>query len=97
MELALYFVLNNTVYDTNQKKIASVLSYMNRGTAGPWKEMKVQEYANLTNWPTFNIFLANLSAAFSAADAPGDARSKLKSLKQTRTADEYILQFKTLI
>lgn len=94
-ELTLYFGMNGDVYDTDEKKIAFALSYMNGGQAGPWKEMKVAEFA--TAYPTYTNFVVQLKEAFSAADAPGDARAKLKTLRQTGTADEYISQFKTLI
>lgn len=94
-ELTLYFGMNGSVYDTDEKKIAFALSYMNGGQAGPWKEMKVAEFA--TAYPTYTNFVVQLKEAFSAADAPGDARAKLKTLRQTGTADEYISQFKTLI
>ncbi|GLB35582.1 putative reverse transcriptase-rnase h-integrase [Lyophyllum shimeji] len=94
--IRLYLEMNSDVYNTDRKKITFALSFMNGGTAGPWKETMLDELFALDEWGTWKDFVQEIKDAFSAADAAGDARAKLKVLKQTGTADEYIAEFKVL-
>lgn len=79
-EIMLYLSLNSHIYDTDKKKISFILSFMNGGTAETWKQRKIIEYTNLPEWPTYRSFLNEIDTAFNTADAPGDARAKLKTL-----------------
>ncbi|GLB45796.1 putative reverse transcriptase-rnase h-integrase [Lyophyllum shimeji] len=54
----------------------------------------LDELFALDEWGTWKDFVKEIKDAFSAADAAGDARAKLKVLKQTGTANEYIAEFK---
>lgn len=42
-DVRLYLKLNHSIYDTDDKKIGFILSFMKGGTAGPWKMLKVDE------------------------------------------------------
>lgn len=92
-DVSLYFGVNDDIYDTDNKKISFVLSYMNGGTAGPWKLIKI----NAPAWGTYDDFIKELKKAFEPSDLAGEARSKMKYLRQTGTADEYIAEFRTLV
>jgi len=94
-----YLSLNDKSYNTDQKKIIYVLSFMNEGTAKTWKEAFLDGVFNNINqdYGKFNDFLLNIKGAFSTADSEGEARSQLRQLKQGKgTADEYISQFRIL-
>ena len=95
-EIVLYLGVNDDVYNSDKKKIGFVLSYMKGGTAGPWKETKLNSLIDAGQWGNFANFLRELKTAFAPADEAGDARSKMKHLKQTGTADEYISEFRIL-
>jgi len=94
-----YLSLNDKSYNTNQKKIIYVLSFMNEGTAKTWKEAFLDSIFNNVNqdYGKFSDFLLNIKGAFSTADSKGEARAQLRQLKQGKgTADEYISQFQIL-
>ena len=42
-DMNLYLLVNNKVYDTNIKKIAFTLSFMNKGDAASWKEQLLED------------------------------------------------------
>jgi len=91
-----YLSLNDKSYNTDQKKIIYVLSFMNEGTAKTWKEAFLDSVFSDVNqdYGKFNDFLLNIKGAFSTADSEGEAQAQLRQLKQGKgTADEYISQF----
>ncbi|MDV2583518.1 DUF4939 domain-containing protein, partial [Alkalibacillus haloalkaliphilus] len=81
-DLLLYFMVNARTYDTDTKKIAFMLSYMRDGTAGPWKEVKLEEQQTKEDWGGFPAFLEDLRKQFKPSDEEGDARTSLRLLKQ---------------
>lgn len=99
LDCKMYLQINEKIYDTHDKKILFIMSYMRGGTAGPWKE----DYFNSTmkdnngDFGEYATFLKAVAEAFSPSDAAGDARSKLKTLqmKGGMTADEYVAEFRT--
>src|SRR5271168_829031 len=91
--------LNGTIYNTDEKKIIFMLSFMTEGTAQAWKEVFVRDVINnqANNFGTLLQFIANLKKAFEAPDAEGDARAKLQQLKQGKdSVDDYVAQFRIL-
>ena len=86
-----YLSLNDKSYNTDQKKIIYVLSFMNEGMAKTWKEAFLDSVFNNVNqdYGKFSDFLLNIKGAFSTADSEGEARGQLRQLKQGKgTAEE---------
>jgi hypothetical protein len=104
----LYLDNNDTIYDTDKKKVSYVLSMMEGGTAGDWAQIRTDQYigrpaagntaAVPAAWPPYDTFLTELITAFTPADKQAEARGKLKTLAQRKneTATEYGARFKTL-
>ena len=81
-DVTLYLELNDEIYNSDKKKIAYTLSFMNDGDAASWKsqyltEAKTPTGLNLTGWTQFQT---NLQTAFKPYDAPGDALEKINAL-----------------
>src|SRR5271155_1366847 len=98
-DCTLYLTLNRAVYETDEKQIISMLSYMTEGTARAWKEAFVQDIINspINDFGSLKQFIVNLKKAFEASDAEGDARAKLRQLKQEKdSVDDYVAQFRIL-
>jgi Domain of unknown function (DUF4939)/Zinc knuckle len=96
----LYLSVNDELYDTDKKKIAYVLSFMNESDAKSWKGQFLQKASTATgiNLGTWTAFLTDLKAAFSPYDAPGDALEELIALKQgTNSIEDHIARFKVLL
>src|ERR1700678_1758893 len=98
-DCTLYLTLNRAVYEPDEKKIIFMLSYMTEGTARAWKEAFVRDIINspTNNFGSLKQFTANLKRAFEASDSEGDARAKLRQLKQGKdSVDDYVAQFRIL-
>src|ERR1700678_2665196 len=78
-DCTLYLTLNRAVYETDEKQIVFMLSYMMEGTAHAWKEAFIRDVINsqANNFGSLKQFTVNLKKAFKASDAEGDARAKL--------------------
>ena len=79
----LYLLVYNKVYDTNVKKIAFALSFMNEGDAASWKEQLLEDAMALEKFDlgTWAQFKKDLNDAFKPYNAPGDAQEEMKSIK----------------
>src|ERR1700678_4451062 len=98
-DCTLYLTLNRAVYDTDEKKIIFMLSYMTEGTARALKEAIVRDIINspTNDFGSLKQFTVNLRKAFEASDSEGDARAKLRQLKQGKdSVDDYVAQFRIL-
>src|ERR1700678_2329109 len=98
-DCTLYLTLNRAVYETDEKKIIFMLSYMTEGTARAWKEAFVRDIINspTNDFGSLKQFTANLKRAFEASDSEGDARAKLRQLNQGKdSVDDYVAQFRIL-
>ena len=90
----LYLLVNSKVYDTDIKKIAFALSFMNEGDAASWKEQLLEDAMAL---PTFDLgtwaqFKKDLN------NAPGDAWEEMKAIRMgNNTIEEHIVKFKMLV
>src|ERR1700678_3477617 len=98
-DCTLYLTLNRAVYETDEKKIIFMLSYMTEGTARAWKEAFVRDIINSpkNDFGSLKQFTIDLKKAFEASDSEGDARAKLRQLKQGKdSVDDYVAQFRIL-
>src|SRR6202522_313530 len=98
-DCTLYLSLNRAVYETDEKKIIFMLSYMTKGTARAWKEAFVRDIINTqtNDFGSLKQFTVDLKKAFEASDSEGDARAKLRQLKQGKdSVDDYVAQFRIL-
>src|SRR6202522_4518743 len=98
-DCTLYLTLNRAVYETDEKKIIFMLSYMTEGTARAWKEAFVQDVINTqtNDFGSLKQFTVDLKKAFEASDSEGDARAKLRQLNQGKdSVDDYVAQFRIL-
>jgi len=95
----LYLAINNETYNNDMKKIVFMLSFMKKGTATSWKEAWTQEKLATTtqDFGTLKDFIEELKKAFRASDTEGDARARLRQLRQGKgTVDEYVAEFRIL-
>src|SRR5277367_1517329 len=86
-------------HTTPTRRRVFMLSYMTKGTALAWKEAWVTEKLVITkpDFGTLEAFTKELRGAFSAADTEGDARAKLRQLRQGKNSvDEYVAKFRIL-
>ena len=83
-------------YD-NKQKITLALSYMTKGRALIWGELKIQELNALTppfGTVTYAAFETQVRQAFGDSDRAATARLKIKTVKQgNASADDYIVDF----
>ena len=86
-EVELYLAMNAHVFDTDKKKIIFTLSFMNQGTAGPWKEAKMADHDTGVFYGTWADFKVKLKKNFEPADFKGDTLTKLRLLQQSGTAE----------
>src|SRR5271154_7057378 len=105
-DVTVYLSMNSHLYDTDQKKIAFVLSFMNDGDAASWKEEYLErrieeadERGDDLNFGTFQNFKKAITASFSPYDAPGDALDEMRRLRMTSdtSMDEHVAKFKILV
>ena len=99
-DVTLYLELNDEVYNTDKRKIAYTLSFMNEGDAESWKgqflsNAKKPAGLDLGSWSQFET---NLTAAFKPYDAPGDALEKITALKMgNNSIEDHVAKYKILL
>jgi hypothetical protein len=84
-ECRLYLQVNKDVYDTNDKKVAYVLSLINGGTALLWKEQLLRKMINDQGeyvFPNITALYQGLENDFKSTDDKEDALEKLAITKQ---------------
>ena len=92
-DVDLYLIMNSHIYDTDNKKIVFILSFLTDGAAQTWKESFLTEKTKKEggyNLGTAAAFTTALKDAFSPSDIAGNAWAGLRNLKQTGLADEYV-------
>ena len=92
----LYLLINSTLYYNNDRKITYALSYMKKGSAATWAEVRRQQGFASQSFGTFNAFETDFEKAFGNANIQQEAMNWLAT---TRIAtgeqlQEYINQFK---
>ena len=93
-------LVNNKVYDTDVKRIAFTLSFMNEGDTASWKEQLLEDAMALEtfNLGTWAQFKKDLNNAFKPYDTPGDAWEEMKLIRMgNNTIKEHIARFKMLV
>ena len=97
----MYLQINRRIYDTDEDKVAFMLSFMTEKEALKWKQMYLQSITNgegEIQFPTIKRFIEYLNIYFKPANQIRDAAHQLKMLKQgKRTAEEVIMEFRLLI
>ena len=99
-DIDLYLTVNDKIYDTDQKKIAYALSFMNEGDAKAWKGQFLRSAKSTGQLilGTWTQFQTDLTAAFKPYDAPGDALEELTALKMgNSTIEDHAARFKVLL
>ena len=78
-DCTLYLILNRAVYETDEKQIIFMLTYLMEGTARAQKEAFVLDVINSlgNNFGSLKQFIVDLKKVFEASDLEGDARAKL--------------------
>ena len=95
-ECQVYLQINKKVYDTNDDKIAFILSHMNKKEALRWKQMYLRSIIKDGEviFPTLKEFIKLLEHYFRPANQVKDATHQLNLLRQgKKTAEETITEF----
>jgi hypothetical protein len=93
-EVEMYMRANTEIYNTEEKKVLFVLSFMNGGVAGSWKQGKTAAYLKVGNFGTFDEFKQAVQTVFTPIDDKGVAKTELRTLRQgDKRIEEYITQF----
>jgi hypothetical protein len=105
-DVIVYTTINKDVYDTDDKKIAFTISFMNDGDAGAWKEEFLSRKIADANrrgddvaFGTWTAFKTALEESFKPFDAAGDALFEMRNMKmgQDASIDEHVAKFKILV
>ena len=104
MSCMAHLTVNKDIYQMDEKKIGFMLSLLNNGEAGAWKEQFIQEAFNeaVTNgnaemtFRTFLDFLKRLKESFKPHNNATDALTQLRALqyKLRENIDEHITKFR---
>ena len=94
----LYLLVNEEIYDTNQKKIAFTLLFIKKGSTLEWATTFTSDAIDNKKFRTFADFKNSLTKAFLTTDLKVKALTHLQFIAQTR--DEilpYINEFKIAV
>ena len=104
MSCMAHLTVNKDIYQTDEKKIGFMLSLLNDGEAGAWKEQFIQEAFNEavtsgTAEMTFGMFinfLKRLKESFEPHNDAADALTQLRALqyKLGENINEHIMKFR---
>ena len=99
-----YLRLNAQSYSTDEEKIIFILSYMIGGSAGPWKDVFTTKAFSINpatsqehGFGTLTDFIKEFNKSFEPLNPVDNAIAKMKALKQTGTADDYVAEFLPLV
>ena len=103
----MYLQTNSEMYNTDERKIVFVLSFMTENDTANWKDQWLDELeeestqmkSSKLNFGTYDDFLELLKKDFAEYDAPGDALDEMKSLRYDpkTSIDDHISRFKGLM
>ena len=103
----MYLQTNSEMYNTDERKVVFVLSFMTEGDAANWKDQWLDELeeeatkakSSKLNFGTYEDFLDLLKKDFAEYDAPGDALDEMKTLRYDpkTSIDNHISRFKGLL
>lgn len=91
----LHLLINDVVYNTDERKIAFVLSLMTKDSALAWRNTFAAK-GLVSGLGTFKDFVDELTSAFQAEDPREKAVRDISSLKQDKSLRDYIAAFSTL-
>ena len=104
MSCMAHLTINKEIYQTDEKKIGFMLSLLNEGEAGAWKEQFIQEMFNETvtsgaaemTFGTFVDFVKRLKEFFEPHNDAADTLTQLRALKYKlgENIDEHITKFR---
>ena len=100
-----FLTINKEHYDTDDKKIAFVMSFMTEGDAALWKQEFISRAIrdSVTNnteltFGTYKNFVQSLEKSFQPYDAPGDALFAMKNLRLGGgMMEEHLAKFRLLM
>ena len=103
-ETFVFLTINKEHYNTDDKKIAFVMSFMNDGDASIWKQEFISrimkdDRGDDISFGTYKAFMESLKKSFSPYDGPGDALDEMKQLRFTndKSIDKHVSKFKLLV
>ena len=100
-----FLTINKEHYNTDDKKIAFVMSFMTNGDAALWKQEFISKViqdsvtaGNEITFGTYKSFIESLEKSFLPYDAPGDALDAMKRLQMGEGSfEEHLAKFKLLV
>ena len=92
----LYLMINNTLYDSDQKKIAFALSFMKEGSAAMWASTFTKKTLAIQSLGTWTSFYTDFKTSFIHIDVKNEAITWLTTTSVTKSLPlgDYISQFK---
>ena len=101
----IFLMINKEHYNTDDKKIAFVMSFMTEGDAALWKQEFISRVirdsitaGNEITFGTYKSFIESLEKSFLPYDAPGDALYAMKHLRLGEgSMEEHLAKFKLLM
>ena len=103
-DMFVFLMINKAHYDSNDKKIAFVMSFMNDRYAVVWKEFIDKQIRDSTkqgdeiSFGIYKAFIDSLEKSFSPYNAPGDALKTMKQLQMGESSiTEHVTRFKLLV
>ena len=100
-----FLTINKEHYNTDDKKIAFIMSFMMDGNAALWKQEFISKVirdsvtaGNEITFGTYKSFIESLEKSFMPYDAPGDALEEMKHLRMGEGSfEEHLAKFKLLV
>jgi len=96
LEVEIYQMMNDKVYNTDQKRIIFALSFMKDEVAKIWKQSWWKQYtAENATFGTWEEFKDTLKKSFTPANKEGNVITRMQTASMTgKTADKFIEEFK---
>jgi hypothetical protein len=95
-----YLQTNQHSYDTDESKVSFILSFMDDGEAGKWKEnylLSILDATGSLTFPKIEDFMKILLKTFKPVNQERDATHQIDTLRQgKKTAEEVITEFRLL-
>ena len=100
-----FLTINKEHYNTDDKKIAFVMSFMTDGDTALWKQEFISKVIrdsvtaeNEITFGTYKSFIESLEKSFLPYNAPGDALNAMKRLRMGEGSfEEHLAKFKLLV
>ena len=100
-----FLTINKEHYNTDDKKIAFVMSFMTDSDAALWKQEFISKVirdsvtaGNKITFGTYKSFIESLEKSFLPYDAPGDTLNVMKHLRMGEGSfEEHLAKFKLLV